>query len=340
MIHLVLGICMMTVFILFGYGSCSCSDMFSDSLFTERSYQSSYQQCEPKWAQSWCVKGLDTRMILQALKPNQLWSGSLMSRQSASWKTQRLLSAGRSAVTPTIFRRGGTIFSSTIAVSLTTRQELSATWSPYCDLTSLLHLKREFPEIFTTCHPNIWEIWPQSPSCRLAAAKLSNICLTTILSQKNQGDICWIAGLDAAGLTQVVETLSSSGTDSRVAWLHWKQHVASFPSGFHERRKARGQKRKWNITTFPVLCDVLVFGGHHGNETLTPAASLCSQKTADFQKQRQQRHISLPYLTDNNSCLKPRPVLVVSIKRHEAIVAACTSMCHMTAPSFLLSSDR
>lgn len=338
MIHLVLGICMMTVFILFGYGSCSCSDMFSDRLFTERSYQSSYQQCEPKWAQSWCVKGLDTRMILQALKPNQLWSGSLMSRQSASWKTQRLLSAGRSAVTPTIFRRGGTIFSSTTALGLTTRQELSATWSPYCELASLLHLKREFPEIFTTCHPNIWEILPQSPSCRLAGAKLSNICITTRaciagLNQKNQGDICWIAGLDAAGRTQ------------ETAWLKrclppvptdWTQHVASFPSGFHER----GQKRKWNITTFPVLCDVLVFGGHHGNETLTQAASLCSQMTADFQKQRQQRHISLPYLTDNHSCLKPRPVLVVSIKRHEAIFAACTSMCYMTAPSFLLSSDR
>lgn len=126
-----------------------------------------------------------------------------------SQQTQRSLLAGRSAVTPTIFRRGGTIFSSTTAVrpGLTTRQELSATCWPYCDPTSFLHLKREFPEIFTTCRPNIWKIWLQSHSCRLAGAKLCNICLTTRacitgLNHKNQGDICWIARLDAAGLTQ------------------------------------------------------------------------------------------------------------------------------------------
>lgn len=107
----------------------------------------------------------------------------------------------------TVFRRGGTIFSPTTAVSpgLTTRQELSATCSPYCDPTSFLHLKREFPEMFTTCRPNIWEIWPQSPSCRLPG-KLCNSLTTgaciTGLNQKNQGDFCWIARLDAAGLTQ------------------------------------------------------------------------------------------------------------------------------------------
>lgn len=241
---------------------------------------------------------------------------------------------------------GGTIFSSTTAASpgLMTRQELSATCSPYIPPSSKARVPRNFHHM-PSKHLENPAAEPQLEAGRSKALQhlLNNQSLhhwPQIEESGRQLLNCkaWCGRSDTG--SSVAETVSSSGSDSRVACLHWEQHLASFPSGYPERRKAMGHKRKWNITTFPVLCDVLVFGGHHGNETLTPAASLCSQMTADFQKQQQQRHISLPYLTDNHSCLKPRPVLVVSIKRHEAIFAACTSMCHMTAPSFLLLPDR
>lgn len=348
MIHLVLDICVMTVFISSGSGryvSSSCSATACSRSAHSNLHINSVDRCELNpdmlrvWTQEWYF-----RLLSQTNCDLAPWccTSQPPGRHKGHYQPAALPSPRPSSEGEELF-----FFSSTTAVrpGMTTRQELSATCSPYCDPTSFLHLKREFPEIFTTCCSNIWRIWPQSPSCRLAGAKLCNSSTTraciTGLNQKNQGDICWIARLDAAGLTRcLAETVSSSGSDSRVARLHWKQHLASFPSGYPERRKAMGPKRKWNITTFPVLCDVLVFGGHHGNETLTPAASLRSQMTPDFQKQQQQRHISLPYLTDNHSCLKPRLVLVVSIKRHEAIFAACTSMCHMIAPSFLLLPDR
>lgn len=163
------------------------------------------------------------------------------------------LSAGRSAVTPTIFRRGETIFSSTTAVSLTTRRELSATCSPYCDLTSFFHLKREFPEIFTTCRPNIWKIWPQSPSCRLAGAKFCNSNQSLHHWSQSEGSgryflncKAWYGRSDTGN--SVAETASSSCSDSHVARMHWKQHLAS--SATLKDKKPGGRKASGILQLF------------------------------------------------------------------------------------------